>query len=238
MRLFCTSASLVLAAVALTAQTAPKPAPKPAAPATAAPKPAAPAAAPKAPGPNRLLNPAALTAKAPDEFKVKFDTTKGVVLLTLHREWAPKGVDRFYNMTRNGFFNGVRFFRVIPNFMAQFGVNGDPAVNEAWEKARLMDDPPNGKSNVRGIITYGTTGQPNSRGTQLFINYKDNSFLDKQGFVPIGEVVEGMEVVDMLNAEYGSAPQNEQGTLVSQGNKYMQSKYPKLDYIKTATVEK
>jgi cyclophilin family peptidyl-prolyl cis-trans isomerase len=231
MRLFVTSASIVISAVALTAQTStPKPpAPKPAGPA---------AAAPKAPAPNRLLNPAALTAKAPETFKVKFDTTKGPIVLELHRDWAPKGVDRFYNMTRNGFFNGVRFFRVIPNFMAQFGINGDPAVNEAWEKARLADDPPNGKSNVRGILTYGTTGQPNSRGTQLFINYKDNSYLDKTGFVPIGEVVEGMELVDMLYADYGAAPQNEQNTLVSQGNKYMQTKYPKLDYIKTATVVK
>jgi peptidyl-prolyl cis-trans isomerase A (cyclophilin A) len=231
MRSFIVSSSIVLATAALVAQTATKPAPKPAAPAAVAPKPAAPA-------PNRLLNPAALTAKAPESFKVKFDTTKGPVVVELHRDWAPKGVDRFYNMTRNGFFTGARFFRVIPNFMAQFGINGDPAVNDAWEKARLTDDPPNGKSNVRGILTYGTTGQPNSRGTQLFINYKDNSYLDKQGFVPIGEVVEGMEVADMLYADYGAAPQNEQNALVAQGNKYMQSKYPKLDYIKTATIVK
>lgn len=231
MRSFIVWSSIVVAAVALSAQTPAKPAPKPAAPGAAAPKPAAPAA-------NRLLNPAALTAKAPETFKVKFDTTKGPVVLELHRDWAPKGVDRFYNMTRNGFFTGARFFRVIPMFMAQFGINGDPAVNDAWEKARLADDPPNGKSNVRGILTYGTTGQPNSRGTQLFINYKDNSYLDKQGFVPIGEVVEGMELVDMLYADYGAAPQNEQNTLVSQGNKYMQTKYPKLDYVKTATIVK
>jgi peptidyl-prolyl cis-trans isomerase A (cyclophilin A) len=232
---FVVLTSIVLTAATAVAQTSPaKPAPKPAAPAAAAPKPAAPAAA----APNRLLSPATLTAKAPEMFKVKFDTTKGPVVLVLHRDWSPKGVDRFYNMTRNGFFTGVRFFRVMPNFMAQFGINGNPAVNDAWEKARLADDPPNGKSNVRGILTYGTTGQPNSRGTQLFINYKDNSYLDKQGFVPIGEVVEGMEVVDMLYADYGAAPQNEQGTLVSQGNKFMQTKYPKLDYIKAATVEK
>jgi peptidyl-prolyl cis-trans isomerase A (cyclophilin A) len=231
---FVVLSSIVLTAATAAAQTSTKPAPKPAAPASAAPKPAAPAA----PAPNRLLSPATLTAKAPEMFKVKFDTTKGPVVLVLHRDWAPKGVDRFYNMTRNGFFTGVRFFRVMPNFMAQFGINGNPAVNDAWEKARLADDPPNGKSNVRGILTYGTTGQPNSRGTQLFINYKDNSYLDKQGFVPIGEVVEGMEVVDMLYADYGAAPQNEQGTLVSQGNKFMQTKYPKLDYIKAATVEK
>jgi len=204
-----------------------------------APKPAAPArpAAP-APAASRLTNPAALTAKAPEDFKVKFDTTKGPVVIELHRAWAPKGVDRFYNMVRNGFFTDVRFFRVIPNFMAQFGVHGSPAVNAAWEKARLTDDPPNGQKNVRGMLTYGTTGAPNSRGTQLFINYKDNSYLDAQGFVPIGQVVEGMEAVDMLNAEYGSGPQNNQGRIVAEGNKYLQANFPKLDYIKTATVEK
>ncbi len=225
---FALTTMMMLAAAGATAQTtAPKPAPK--APA---------AAAPKAAGPNRLLNPAALTAKAPEEFKVKFDTTKGVVVLALHRAWAPRGVDRFYNLVRNGFFSGVRFFRVIPNFMAQFGINGDPAINEAWEKVRLMDDPANAKSNVRGTLTYGTTGQPNSRGTQLFINYKDNSFLDKQGFVPIGEVVEGMDVVDMFNSEYGAAPQNQQGRITTEGNKFLQANFPKLDYIKTATIEK
>jgi peptidyl-prolyl cis-trans isomerase A (cyclophilin A) len=217
------TAVLVAGATALAAaQTAPKPAARPAA----------------APAANRLLNPAALNAKAPELFKVKFDTTKGPVVIELHRDWAPKGVDRFYNMVRAGFFTNVRFFRVIPNFMAQFGVSGDPAVNAAWEKARLTDDPANGQHNVRGMLTYGTTGQPNSRGTQLFINYKDNSYLDAQGFVPIGQVVEGMEAVDMLNSEYGAAPQNNQGRIVAEGNKYLQANFPKLDYIKTATIEK
>ena len=204
---------------------------------TAAPKPAAPKPAAAA-GPSRLLNPAALTAKAPDLFKVKFDTTKGVILLDVHRDWAPKGVDRFFNMTRNGFFTGARFFRVIPNFMAQFGINGNPAVNEAWEKVRLLDDPPNMQHNVRGFVSYGTTGQPNSRGTQLFINYKDNSYLDATGFVPIGQVTEGMEVADMLNSEYGSAPQNAQQRITAEGNKFLIASFPKLDYIKTATIEK
>jgi peptidyl-prolyl cis-trans isomerase A (cyclophilin A) len=221
-RLFLLSSCMALAAVSLVAQA---PAPKP-------------AARPAAAGPNRLLNPAALTAKAPETFKVKFDTTKGPIVIDVHRDWAPKGADRFYNMVRAGYFSGVRFFRVIPNFMAQFGINGDPAVNAAWEKTRLLDDPPNMQHNVRGMVTYGTTGQPNSRGTQLFINYKDNSYLDAQGFVPIGQVVEGMEAADMLNSEYGAAAQNDQGTIVTQGNKFLQSKYPKLDYIKTATVEK
>jgi peptidyl-prolyl cis-trans isomerase A (cyclophilin A) len=221
MRHALVSVLVVGAAAIAAAQTAPKPAAKPAAPAV-----------------NRLLNPAALTAKAPEEFKVKFDTSKGPIVLDLHRAWAPKGVDRFYNMVRAGFFSNVRFFRVIPNFMAQFGVNGDPAVNTAWEKVRLTDDPPNGQKNVRGMLTYGTTGQPNSRGTQLFINYKDNSYLDAQGFVPIGQVSEGMEVADMLNSEYGSAPQNNQQRIAAEGNKYLLANFPKLDYIKTATIEK
>ncbi|HXD74673.1 MAG TPA: peptidylprolyl isomerase [Vicinamibacterales bacterium] len=213
---------LISGAVAIASAQAPKPAP----------------AAPARPAANRLLNPAALNAKAPDLFKVKLDTTKGPIVIELHRDWAPKGVDRFYNMVRAGYFTNVRFFRVIPNFMAQFGVSGDPAVNAAWEKARLTDDPANGQHNVRGMLTYGTTGQPNSRGTQLFINYKDNSYLDAQGFVPIGQVVEGMEAADMLNSEYGSAPQNNQQRIVAEGNKYLQANFPKLDYIKTATIEK
>ena len=223
MRLALASVLVAGTAVLVAAQTAPK---------------TAPAAAPKTPAVNRLLNPAALTAKAPEEFKVKFDTSKGPIVLELHRMWAPKGVDRFYNMVRAGFFSNVRFFRVIPNFMAQFGVNGDPAVNAAWEKVRLMDDPPNGQKNVRGMLTYGTTGQPNSRGTQLFINYKDNSYLDAQGFVPIGQVTEGMEVADMLDSEYGAAPQNNQQRIGTEGNKYLLANVPKLDYIKTASIEK
>ena len=221
-RLFLVSSFIALAGAAVLAQTAAS----------------KPAAKPAAAAPGRLLNPAALTAKAPDTFKVKFDTTKGPVVIDVHRDWAPKGVDRFYNMVRNGFFSNARFFRVIPNFMAQFGINGDPAVNAAWDKARLLDDPPNMQHNVRGILTYGTTGQPNSRGTQLFINYKDNSYLDATGFVPIGQVVEGMEAVDMLNAEYGAAPQNQQGRIGAEGNKFLQASFPKLDYIRSATVEK
>ncbi len=186
----------------------------------------------------KLLTPAALTAKAPALYKAKFDTSKGIVVVEVHRDWAPLGADRFYNMVSNGFFDGVRFFRVIPNFMAQFGINGNPAVTAAWNKTDLKDDPANKQSNTRGFITYGTTGQPNSRGTQVFINYKDNSFLDAQGFVPFGQVVEGMEVVDMLNAEYGSGPQNAQGRISAEGNKFLQATYPKLDFVKTATVVK
>jgi peptidyl-prolyl cis-trans isomerase A (cyclophilin A) len=195
----------------------------------------APAAAAK---PSKLLTPEALTARAPAMFKAKFDTSKGIFIVEVHRDWAPLGADRFYNMVSNGFFSGVRFFRVIPMFMAQFGINGNPAVTTAWNKIDLKDDPANKQSNQRGFITYGTTGRPNSRGTQVFINYKDNSFLDAQGFVPFGQVVEGMEVVDMLNSEYGSGPQNAQGRISSEGNKFLQTSFPKLDFIKTATIVK
>ena len=187
---------------------------------------------------SKLMNPAALTAKAPALFKAKFDTTKGVIVVEVHRDWAPLGADRFYNMVNNGFFNGCRFFRVIPNFMAQFGINGNPAVNAAWDKVDLKDDPGGKQSNTRGYITYGNTGRPNSRGTQVFINYKDNAYLDGSGFVPFGQVVEGMDVADMLNAEYGSAPQNAQGRIATEGNKFLLANFPKLDYVKTATIVK
>jgi len=187
---------------------------------------------------SKLLTPAALTAKAPALFKAKLDTTKGVIVIEVHRDWSPLGADRFYNLVSNGFFDGVRFFRVIPNFMAQFGINGNPAVNAAWDKVDLKDDPGGKQSNTRGTISYGNTGQPNSRGTQVFINYKDNSFLDAQRFTPFGTVVEGMEVTDKLNAEYGSNPQNQQGKIVTEGNKFLIANFPKLDYVKTATVVK
>jgi peptidyl-prolyl cis-trans isomerase A (cyclophilin A) len=187
---------------------------------------------------SKLLNPAALTAKAPATFKAKFDTSKGVIIIDVHRDWSPLGADRFYNMVNNGFFDGTRFFRVIPNFMAQFGINGNPAVNAAWDKVDLKDDPGGKQSNTRGTISYGNTGRPNSRGTQVFINYKDNSFLDAQGFTPFGMVAEGMDVADKLNAEYGSAPQNQQGRIVAEGNKFLIASYPKLDYVKTASIVK
>lgn len=220
--ILCSSIVLIGAVALVSAQTA---APKP-----AAPKPAA--------APNRLLNPAALTAKAPELFKVKFDTSKGVILMEVHRDWAPLGADRIYNLTRNGFFNGSRFFRVIHTFMVQFGINGNPDVTAAWEKTVLKDDPKTMQSNTRGFVTYGNTGRPNSRGTQIFINYKDNSFLDAQGFVPFGKVVEGMEVADMLSDEYGTKPQDAQFRISTEGNKFLLANFPKLDYIKTATVEK
>ena len=185
----------------------------------------------------KLLTPSQLKEKAPDTFQAKFDSSKGVFVIEVHRDWAPIGADRFYNLVKNGFFDGCRFFRVIPDFMVQFGINGDPAVDAAWERADINDDPVK-QSNKLGFISYGNTGRPNSRGTQVFINYKDNSFLDAQRFSPFGQVVSGMDVVVKLNSEYGSKPQEAQGTIKAEGNKFLNSKFPKLDFIRRATIEK
>ena len=183
----------------------------------------------------KLLSPAALTEKAPANYTVNFDTSKGAFVVQVHRDWAPLGADRFYNLVKNGFYNDARFFRVIPNFMVQFGMNADPAVTTAWRPITLNDDPVK-QSNQKGYITFANTGQPNSRGTQVFINFKDNSFLDKQRFAPFGEVTKGMDVVEKITAEYGERPN--QGSITSQGNAYLTKEFPKLDYIKAATIGK
>jgi len=147
---------------------------------------------------SKLRNPAALTEQAPATFNANFDTSKGVFVITVHRDWAPNGADRFYNLVKNGFYDDVRFFRVIDGFMAQFGIHGTPAVASAWQNASIKDDP--GKqSNKRGFVTFATRG-PNTRTTQLFINFGDNAGLDKQGFSPFGEVTKGMDVVDKIVA--------------------------------------
>lgn len=186
----------------------------------------------------KLKNPAAFTEKAPATYKVKMDTSKGVFTITVHRDWAPIGADRFYNLVKAGFYDEVRFFRVLPDFMAQFGIHGRPSVMEAWRPARLKDDPVK-KSNLRGYVTFATGG-PNTRTTQLFINFKDNAPLDRQGFAPIGEVTDGMAIVDSLYSGYGEgAPRGkgpDQGAMNMEGNAYLAAKFPKLDYIKSATI--
>jgi len=186
----------------------------------------------------KLKNPAALTEKAPATFKVNFDTSKGSIVVTVHRDWAPNGADRLYNLVKAGFYDDVRFFRVIPNFMAQFGIHGNPSVMSAWRTAQIKDDPVKG-SNTRGMVVFATAG-PNTRTTQLFINFKDNSSLDKQGFAPFGEVTKGMDVVDKIFDGYGEgAPRGkgpEQGRIQNEGNAYLTKDFPKMDYIKTATV--
>ena len=172
--------------------------------------------------------------KAPDTYKVKFDTSKGPVVVEVHRAWAPTGADHLYSLVKSGFYNDVRFFRVVPNFMVQFGMSGDPKV-QAAHNTTIKDDPVK-ESNKRGYVTFAKTGAPNSRSTQIFINYKDNTFLDTQGFAPIGQVVSGMDVVEKINSEYRERPN--QNEIRTSGNEYLKKEFPNLDYVKTATIEK
>jgi peptidyl-prolyl cis-trans isomerase A (cyclophilin A) len=172
--------------------------------------------------------------KAPATFKVKFDSSAGPFVVEVHRAWAPNAADHFYTLVKNGFYDEARFFRVVPNFMVQFGINADPSVQAKW-RTSIKDDPVK-ESNKRGYVTFAQTSAPNSRSTQIFVNFKDNSFLDSQRFAPFGQVTSGMENVDKINAEYGEKPN--QGSIQSQGNAYLKAQFPKLDYVKKATIEK
>ena len=191
-----------------------------------------------------LKNPAALKEMAPAQFKVNFDTSAGVFEVEVHRDWAPNGADRFYNLVKNGFFDNARFFRVISGFMVQFGLNGDPAVNSVWREARIPRDPVK-EGNKRGNITFAMQGGPSgadTRTTQVFINFRDNSNLDPIGFASFGRVTKGMDVVDKIYSGYGEgAPSGagpEQGRVQSEGNAYLTKDFPKLDYIKKASIAK
>ena len=184
------------------------------------------------PNVEKLMNPAQLTETAPEKYQVKFETSKGEFILDVTRSWAPNGADRFYNLVKNGYYDSCRFFRVVPKFMVQFGINGDPKLNRVWNAARIPDDKVK-QSNSRGVITFATSG-PNSRTTQVFINFADNSFLDGQGFSPFGKVSKGMNVVDAITSEFGEKP--EQNQIQNQGNAYLQKAFPNLDYVKTATI--
>lgn len=183
-----------------------------------------------------LKNPASLNEKAPESYKVRLDTSAGPVVIQVTRAWAPLGADRFYNLTKNGFYDGARFFRVLSGFMAQVGMNGDPAIQKVWGRANFNDDPVK-QSNKRGFVTFAKTGAPNSRSTQFYINYGDNSSLDAQGFAPFGQVISGMEAVDKLYS-YGKSNVPDQSMITAEGNAYLQRDYPKLDFIKKATIEK
>ena len=183
----------------------------------------------------KLKTPAALTEQAPAAYKAKFDTSKGVFVIEVHRAWSPLGADRFYNLVKNGFFDETRFFRVVPGFMVQFGINGDPAIAAAWQNTNIKDDPASGKSNTKGMVSFATRGK-DTRTTQIFINYGNNAGLDKQGFTPFGEVTTGMDVVEKITDQYGEKPN--QGQIQAEGNKYLTASFPKLDYVKKATVEK
>lgn len=183
-------------------------------------------------------DPAKLTATAPETFRARFITTKGPFVIEVTRALAPNGADRFYNLVRSGYFTDTAFFRVVPGFMCQFGIHGDPAVSAKWRDANINDDPVKG-SNTRGTITFATAG-PNTRTTQLFINFGDNTSLDGQGFAPFGKVIQGMDVVDKINSEYGDgAPYGrgpDQGRVQGEGNAYLKKEFPHLDYIKSAAI--
>lgn len=203
-----------------------RPAPAPADTATAvtpAPPPATPAVDP-----------------APATFKVRFETNKGPVVVQFTRDWSPNGVDRIYQLVESGYYDDVRFFRVVPGFVVQFGMHGDPATNSRWVAQPLRDDPVK-QSNRRGTVTFAKSMMPDSRTTQLFINLVDNPALDppsQQGFAPIGEVVEGMSVVDRLYSGYGGEPSDRQGEIAAEGNAFLNRAYPKLDFVRTARVVK
>src|SRR6266576_5082300 len=181
----------------------------------------------------------AFATQAPDSFRARFTTTRGEFVIAVHRPWAPRGADRFYNLVRSGYYDGVRFFRVIPGFMAQLGIHGDTGVTAAWRERRIPDDPVR-RTNIRGMVTYATAG-PGTRTTQIFINFGDNNRLDASGFAPFGQVVEGMEVVDALYGGYGDGAPNGRGPdqyrLNVEGEKYLARQFPKLDKITKARVE-
>ena len=169
---------------------------------------------------------------APDSFLVAVTTNRGTVVIAVHRDWAPRGADRVYQLIRARFYDAARFFRVIPRFVAQFGLPADPRRLPSWSKQPIPDDPVR-RSNLRGMLTFATAG-PNTRTTQLFINLADNPRLDALGFAPIGQVVKGLAIVDALNGQYGESPSQDE--IERQGNAYLTRAFPKLDYIRTARV--
>jgi peptidyl-prolyl cis-trans isomerase A (cyclophilin A) len=187
-----------------------------------------------------LMDPSTATATAPPVYKVKVATTKGDFTIEVHRDWAPNAADRFYNLVKAGFFTDLAFFRVVKGFMVQFGIHGDPKVSRAWRSATIKDDPVGKQSNKRGMVTFAMAG-PDTRTSQIFINYADNSRLDAMGFPPFGKVVDGgMKTVDAIEGMYGEgAPGGRgpaQGRLQSEGNAYLKTDFPKMDYIKSATI--
>ena len=176
-----------------------------------------------------LLHPASLHAKAPAVFRVKFTTTKGPFVVTVHRKWAPRGADRFYNLARAGFYDKQRLFRVIPGFVVQWGISGTPKISKAWQNATIRDDPVK-HSNKRGTIVFADAG-PNTRTTQVFVNLGNNAGLDGQGFAPFGTVTSGFATLEHLYHTYGEAPSNDQQQITQQGEAFLRKHFPKLDRI-------
>jgi peptidyl-prolyl cis-trans isomerase A (cyclophilin A) len=227
----------------------PSPGPKPTVAATAAATTAAPAATTATaaaasdgdlpPAPPELLAPEKATEQAPATFKAKFTTTKGDFVVEFTRDWSPRGVDRAYNLVKLGFFSDVAFFRVVKDFVVQFGIHGNPKVSAAWRSATILDEQVK-ETNKKGYITFAKGG-PDSRTTQLFISLKDNEGLDKMGFPPLGKVVEGMAVVESLYSGYDEAPSRQAGgqaAIQQNGNAHLKREFPNLDYIKSATIVK
>jgi peptidyl-prolyl cis-trans isomerase A (cyclophilin A) len=179
-----------------------------------------------------MLNPKSLHATAPAVFKAKFTTSAGDFVVEVHRDWAPLGADRFYNLVRNGYYNNAAFFRVITGFVAQFGLSANPAVNKAWKEATLKDDPVT-QSNKRGTLVFADAG-PNTRTTQLFINFADNSRLDAKGFAPFGTVTDGMDAVDKIFPGYRDQPDQDQ--ITEKGDAYLKANFPYIDRVKLARI--
>ena len=181
-----------------------------------------------------LLDTTRSVERAPENFRVRFETSRGPFVMQINRAWSPFGVDRFYYLVRRGFYDDTRFFRVIPGYIAQFGMSGDPQITSAWRQKIIPDDTVKHESNTRGRVAFASAG-PHSRITQLFINLRNNPSFD-ENFAPIGEIVEGMSVVDSLWSGYGDHPGPDQGRIVAEGNQYLLREFPKLDYIKTAQI--
>lgn len=191
------------------------------------------AAAPAGEKEKSVKEPAATDAKPdPNVFKVKFETSAGDFVVEVHRDWAPIGAQQFEELVKANYYDGNRFFRVLPGFVVQFGLNGDPKVTAEWEKKRLKDDPVK-QTNAPGTLTFATMG-PNTRTAQLFINLGNNARLDGTGFSPFGKVVEGFDAVKKINAEYRELP--DQGRITAEGNAYLERTFPRMDYIKTARI--
>ena len=176
--------------------------------------------------------PEVVAGPAPDSFRVALSTSKGDVVVAIYKSWSPHGADRFYQLVSEGFFDDQRFFRVIPQYIAQFGASADPKKNDRWDDAKIPDDPRT-QSNARGTLSFAAEA-PNTRSHQLFFNLQDNPKLDPQGFVPIGRVVGGMGVLDALYDDYGDTPKDR--LVATLGNGYLRRMFPRMDYIRTARV--
>jgi peptidyl-prolyl cis-trans isomerase A (cyclophilin A) len=176
--------------------------------------------------------------RAPEVYRVNFDTSKGPFTVEVTRAWAPRGADHFYDLVKTGFYDNARFYRVVRNYVVQFGIAADPSANRLWGATAIPDDPVK-ETNAKGTVTYAMRG-PGSRTTQVFVNLKDNKALDKDGFAPFGKVVSGMDVVESVYGFYGDMAPRGSGPdpklIETQGNSYLESKFPRLDFIKKATV--